>query len=247
MTPLSALIVDDEEPARRRLMRLLAAMPEVRVVGEAEDGESALAEARRLSPDVLFLDVRMPGEGGVAVARQLNDVAAIVFVTAHDEYAVQAFDVEAVDYLLKPVRPERLATAIERLLERRPDRQAVARALERLAAPTLQVLSTARGVVRLFDAGAITRFRSADKYTVFQADGEEHLTEESLDALEARLAELGFLRVHRGELVRKQAIKALRTVDGGHELELRDGQVARVSRRSIADVRRALGIGGRDD
>jgi DNA-binding LytR/AlgR family response regulator len=238
---LRALIVDDEAPARRRLGRMLAALGVV-IAGEAENGDEALALLQALRPDVLFLDIQMPGLDGIGLARAHVELPAIVFVTAWDRYAVQAFEVEAVDYLLKPVRPERLAEAVERLRSRRPDGAAVARTLDKLSAPSPRVVSTSRGVVRLFDAEAITRFRASDKYTVFRADGEEHLTEESLDALELRLAGKGFQRVHRSELVRLDAITALHVSDGLFEAELRDGQHARVSRRSMADLRRALGV-----
>jgi two-component system LytT family response regulator len=241
---LRALVVDDEEPARRRLVRLLARLGTVEVVGEADDGPSALAQVRALAPDVVFLDVRMPGMDGITLAQQLGELPAIVFVTAHDSHAVAAFEVEAVDYLLKPVRPERLEEAVARLRARGGDLPAATRALQKIAPPSVRVLSSERGLVRLFDAPAITRFWAADKYTVFRADGEEHLTEESLDALEVRLGPLGFLRIHRSELVRLAAVKALRAGDGLYEVELSDGQVARVSRRSLAEVRRALGIAG---
>jgi DNA-binding LytR/AlgR family response regulator len=239
---IRALVVDDEEPARRRLCRMLRLLPEVEVVGEAGDGEEALEQARALAPDVLFLDVRMPGIDGITLAQSFTELPPIVFVTAHDSHAVDAFEVEAVDYLLKPVNPERLAEAVERLRTRGGDRRAAARALARLAPPSARVVTSGRGLVRFFEAAAITRFWAADKYTVFRADGEEHLTEEPLDALAERLAPLGFLRVHRAELVRIAAVKALRAEDGIHEVELADGQAARVSRRSLPEVRRALGL-----
>jgi DNA-binding LytR/AlgR family response regulator len=239
---LRALVVDDEEPARRRLARMLAALPDVEVIGEAEDGESALEKARALAPDVLFLDVRMPGLDGITLAQTFIDLPPIIFVTAHDSHAVVAFDVEAVDYLLKPVRRERLELALQRLRKRPSDKKAVARALANVAPASSRVMSTARGLVQFFDAVSITRFWSADKYTFFRADGEERLTEEPLADLETRLAAFGFLRVHRAELVRVGAVKALRFADGVYEVDLSDGQVARVSRRSLREVRRALGL-----
>ena len=242
--PLRALVVDDEAPARRRLIRQLEALGGVEVVGEAEDGEEALTRARSLTPDVIFLDVRMPGLDGITLAQRHVDLPAVVFCTAYDEFAVKAFEVNAVDYLLKPVRSERLAAALDKVRAKQGASQAnVAKALEAVApASATRVVSSARGTVRFFDARGLTRFWSSDKYTVFVADGEEHLIEEPLAMLEERLAAHGFLRVHRAELIRLDAVKSLRSDDGLHEVTLSDGQVAKVSRRSLGPVKTALGL-----
>lgn len=240
---LRALVVDDEAPARRRLARQLEALG-VEVVGEAEDGEQALSQARVLAPDVVFLDVRMPGLDGLTLVQRHADLPPIVFCTAYDEFAVKAFEVNAVDYLLKPVRAERLAAAVEKVRAKQgASRERVAKALEAVApAQATRVVSSTRGTVRFFDARQLTRFWSSDKYTVFVAEGEEHLIEESLSTLEERLAPHGFLRVHRAELIRLDAVKSLSTADGMHEVKLADGQVAKVSRRSVGAVKAALGL-----
>ncbi len=241
---LRVVVVDDEEPARRRLIRQLADLSAIEVVGQAEDGAAALTLVRTLSPDLLFLDIRMPGLDGMTLAQQHVDLPPIIFCTAFNEFAVEAFEVNAVDYLLKPVRPDRLAAAVEKVRARQgATRERVARALEAVApASGTRVVSSTRGTVRFFDAVDVTRFWASDKYTVFFADGEEQLTEESLSTLEERLAPHGFLRVHRAELIRLQAVKALTTEDGFHEVQLSDGQRAKVSRRSITAVKQALGL-----
>jgi DNA-binding LytR/AlgR family response regulator len=176
----------------------------------------------RLSPEVIFLDVRMPGLDGITLVQQHRELPPIVFCTAYDEFAVQAFEVNAVDYLLKPVRPERLAQAVERALQKRAGRSgaAVRATLQALAPPTssTRVVSSARGEVRFFEAKDLTRFWANEKYTVFYADGAEQLTEEPLSELEQRLAAVGFLRIHRGELVRLDAVKVLRAEHGVHEV-----------------------------
>jgi DNA-binding LytR/AlgR family response regulator len=230
---VKALVVDDEAPARRRLARMLEAIEGVQVIGQLEDGDGVLRALETSSPDVIFLDVRMPGLDGVSLAQRHLDLPPIVFVTAYDEYAVRAFDLEAVDYLVKPVRPERLATAVARVRARStpPASDAVPR-----------VVCAARNVFRVFDARSITRFWSSDKYTSFSADQSEHLTEESLNALEERLAGHGFVRVHRAELVRLDAIRALSVTDEGPQITLADGQVARVSRRALPAIKVALGL-----
>jgi DNA-binding LytR/AlgR family response regulator len=233
MRPLRALIVDDEAPARRRLARMLAQLEAVTVAGEAADGEEALRQVDVLRPDVVFLDVRMPALDGLAFAQRAATLPPIVFITAHDTFAVQAFEVCATDYLLKPVRLERLSAAVEKVRS------------EAVPLPPLsgsRIVSSARGEVRFFEAKEISRFWASDKYTVFRDGGEEHLTEEPLSTLEARLAPFGFLRIHRAELVNLAKVKALRGTDGMHSLELADGQQARVSRRFLPDVRRALGL-----
>jgi DNA-binding LytR/AlgR family response regulator len=237
--PLRALVVDDEAPARRRLSRQLAEL-EVEVVGEAGDGEAALEAVRALKPDVVFLDIRMPGLDGLTLAQRFTELPPLVFCTAWNEFAVQAFEVNAVDYLLKPVRTERLAKAVEKLATRVAS-PGVEKALEAIApANPARLISGGRGEVRFFDARAVTRLWASDKYTLFFADGAEHLTEESLVSLAQRLAPFGFVQVHRSELIRLDAVRALRSEDGVHEVTLSDGQVARVSRRELAGVRQAL-------
>jgi DNA-binding LytR/AlgR family response regulator len=239
------LIVDDEEPARRRLGRMLRELAGVEVVGEAGDAEEALRQVAALGPELLLLDIHMPGMDGLTLAQRHTELPPVIFVTAHDAHAVQAFEVNAVDYLLKPVRPERLAAAVERARQRRlASREAVSRALEtvRPTGTSTRIVTATAGTLRFFDARDITRFWASDKYTVFLADGGEQVTEEPLSSLEERLRGAGFLRVHRGELVHAGSIKALRGADGIHEVELKDGQVARVSRRLLAEVKRGLGL-----
>src|SRR5262245_57536022 len=112
---MNALIVDDERLARVELRRLLSAHPEIAIVGEAADGAGALEAAARLAPDLLFLDIQMPGMTGFELLERLEDVPQVIFTTAHDAFAIKAFEVNALDYLLKPIAPERLAAALERL------------------------------------------------------------------------------------------------------------------------------------
>ncbi len=245
---MKVLIVDDEAPARRRLRRMIGAMEEVFVAGEAEDAESALAQIAALAPDLMLLDIRLPGMDGMALAARYANLPPIVFVTAHDEFALRAFELDAVDYLVKPVRPERLAAALARM-RRRLDARAGAAALARLSASSsgdgsagsVRVVVVDRGVTRLFDAHAVSRFWSTDKYTLFLAEGEERLTQEPLAALAERLEPHRFMRIHRGELVNLARVRLLRSDEGLHVAELDDGQVARVSRRMYTAFKAALG------
>jgi DNA-binding LytR/AlgR family response regulator len=234
---VNVLVVDDEAPARRRLIRMLREVPDVIVSGEAACGASALEAISRLNPDVLLLDIEMPELDGLALAAR--SVPPIIFVTAHERHALPAFEVDAVDYLLKPVRQERLVQALQKAA-----RRLGAAALTTESCPAAARITTFdRGTTRIFDARTLTRLWSSEKYTVFLDGGTERLTAETLSTLEKRLAPFGFLRVHRAELIRVSAVRSLRTRDGIVEVELDDGQTARVSRRSVAGLRAQLGLG----
>jgi DNA-binding LytR/AlgR family response regulator len=242
---MKVVVADDEEPARRLLVRLLGEIGGIEVVGEAATGVDALAIVGRTRPDVLLLDIDMPEMDGLELAARHADLPPVVFVTAHDEHAVRAFELDAVDYLLKPVGRERLAAALQRARARAGAGPADAALLAHARTDGIpRVVVRERDAILVFEATAIDRFHAADKYTLFTVEGREHATEESLLALEVRLAAHGFVRVHRGELVRISAIRALTTRDGMHEAQLRDGSSVRVSRRSLAALKAALGIQG---
>jgi DNA-binding LytR/AlgR family response regulator len=237
---LRVMVVDDEPAARRRLIRMLGDIADVEVVAEAQDGEEAVVRASLQAVDVMFLDIQMPGLNGITLAQRSVHLPSIIFCTAHHEHALEAFEVNAVDYLLKPVRPERLAQAVGKVRLHLGSGQLAM--LERLAAPSSErVLSMARGVVKFFNVSEVNRFWASEKYTVFMADNAEQLTEESLVSLEQRLGP-DFFRVHRSELVRLSAIKSLSQDNDGHLVALRDGEFVRVSRRSLTALRRALAI-----
>jgi DNA-binding LytR/AlgR family response regulator len=227
--------VDDEAPARSRLVRLLEGVPGTSVVGEASTGREALAAIDALKPDVVLLDVEMPELDGIRVAAEA--LPPVIFVTAYDRHAVPAFDVDAADFLLKPVRRERLLQALDRAARRLP--APIARTADG-AIP--RVVAVDRGTTKIFDARTLTRFWASEKYTLFLGDGAECLTVEPLSTLESRLVAHGFVRVHRGELVRLSAVRGLRYLDGAIEAELEDGQVARVSRRCVSMLKIELGI-----
>jgi DNA-binding LytR/AlgR family response regulator len=234
---VNVLVVDDEAPARRRLVRMLREIPDVVVSGEAESGASALEAIESLRPDLLLLDIEMPELDGLALAA--HSVPPVIFVTAHERHAIPAFEVDAVDYLLKPVRQQRLVQALEKAARRIG---ASARAAESNP-PAARIVTFDRGTTRMFDARKLTRLWSSEKYTVFFADGAERLTAETLSTLEKRLAPFGFIRVHRGELIRASAVRSLQTCRGVLEAELEDGQIARVSRRSLAALKAQLDLG----
>lgn len=216
----SVLIVDDEPLLAAELRRAIAsAWPEAEVVGEAHDGIEALAQIRALEPDVTFLDIRMPGMSGLEVAQQIGTATHVVFVTAYDEYAVKAFEAGAVDYLLKPVEPERLAVTVERLSARLDDSPrdlgAVLQQLLRQgsvpAAQRLQWLQVGEGNdIRILPVGEVSLFQAADKYTLVRTVDREWVIRTPLKELEAELDPEQFWRVHRNTIVRVAAIEAAR-------------------------------------
>lgn len=248
---MKILIVDDEAPARRRLRRLLEELSEPDIVGEARDGEEARDCIERLRPDAVFLDIHMPRLDGLTLAARACSLPPIVFVTAYDEFAVRAFEIGAVDYLLKPIRSERLELTLARLRassRARPD-HAASQVVSALATrsgvpPAARIVCVSQDQLQIFDAREITRFWSSDKYTLFRGKGAEQLTSESLTVLETRLQPFGFMRVHRGELVNLAHAQTLVLTQGEATLRLSDGQELSVSRRRVAAVKAALAAGG---
>jgi len=230
---LRAVVVDDEPLARRRLTRLLASNRGVHVVGEAGDGGAAAAVIASTRPDVAFLDVQMPAPDGVSVARALRPSRPlVVFVTAHDRYAVQAFDVRAVDYLLKPISRDRLV-------------ETLARVRQQLAQPHvwLQRLPVrSRGQVVIVDVTDIDWIESGGNYVVVHAAGRTHILRETLSHLEAALDPAAFLRIHRSAVVRLDRVARLDVaLRGDYDVTLRDGTRVRLSRTQRGRLERALG------
>ena len=233
--PLRLLIVDDEPPARARLRRLLQAQPGVQVVGEADSGLQALALADALRPDALLLDVQMPELGGLDVAASLPDRAqggpAVVFVTAYDAYALPAFDAAAVDYLLKPVDPARLARALQRLRDRRP-------AAPQPAAQRLVV--SERGRLEVIDCARLLWLQAADNYVELYTAQRMFLLRRTLDGLLADLGP-GFVRIHRSRAVALAAVAAVEAAGHGHAaVRLSDGRTLGCSRAWREGLQRAL-------
>ncbi|MFL9866563.1 response regulator [Paraburkholderia fungorum] len=205
---MRVLIVDDEALARSKLLRMLRAFPDVEVVGEASNGATALALTAQLRPDVIFLDVQMPEVGGFDVAASLPDnttadAPAVVFVTAFDQYALQAFDAHAVDYLLKPVEPERLARAVQRL---RKSMRGTARPSVGMPA---QLVIAERGQTHIVRCADIEWLEAADNYVNLHLPGKSLLIRRTLAALLNDL-DPAFVRTHRGAAVALAAVLTVR-------------------------------------
>ena len=250
--PLRVLIVDDEELARTRLKTLVAecAEPRARVVGEAASSALALGWLEHNSCDVLLLDIQMPGADGRQLSRLLRQrsgpghpAPAVVFVTAHAEHALEAFELDAVDYLTKPVRRERLATALQRVAQRRAASSGAAAPASPSDEPVIVVSDRGR-VVRV-PLSQVIYLRAEQKYVTVRTREREHLIEESLIALEREFSG-PFVRIHRNCLVARSGIRGFERTGGGdeeaHWQVVLDGVVERlpVSRRQWPTVRELI-------
>jgi DNA-binding LytR/AlgR family response regulator len=244
---MKLLVVDDEGVARRRLIRMLSRFDDVEVVGEAASGEEALDRIAELRPDAVLLDIRMPGMDGLELAGSLPDPAPhVIFTTAFEEYAVQAFERSAVDYLLKPVEAERLEAALAKVrrLEEPQDPEQLRRVLRELVAGAEPPRLAARlgDSLHVLDPRRIARFHSEQGYTSFRHQGRDYLVDDSIASLEERLAPWGFLRVHRSELINLNEVRSIRREDDQTIVDLGDGQHAAVSRRHLPELKKRLGI-----
>jgi two-component system LytT family response regulator len=240
----SVVIVDDEPPARAKLQRLLGEWPDFRVVAEAGDVAQAVAAAEAAQPDVLYLDIQLGARSGFDVIDELRAASVaplIVFTTAYSEYAVRAFEVQALDYLLKPFDRERFAASIERVRAAlaEPDRSDVEERVRRLLAQVpgrpaavQQILVRSADRAYFLAVRDIDRITAAGNYVEVHAGGKIHLIRDSLTSFIAPLDAAEFLRVHRSHVVRVGFIVELKPMfHGDYELVLRDGQTLPLSRR----------------
>ncbi len=251
-TPLKVLLVDDEPLARMRLRSLLAAIddPPCTIVGEAGDAEAALAQLRGTSCDLLLVDIGLPGRDGMQLAAALRAAPghpAVVFVTAHSEHALRAFELDAVDYLTKPVTRERLRAALQRVAQRR-------RLLQPAGEATPVLVVSDRGRVLRIPPAEVLYLRAELKYVTLRTAMHSYVLDDALFDLEQRLGD-GFVRIHRNALVAKAAVRALErrimpAADSGQTgapVETWAVRVApldewlAVSRRQLPLVREALG------
>ena len=245
---MKVLIVDDEKPARDRLRQLIEEFDDYDVVAEAGNGEEAMRLAAETTPDIVLLDIRMPGLDGIEAAHHLNKLdspPAIVFTTAYDQYAIDAFDARAIGYVLKPVRRERLASALEQAARLAAGTLAEVAAASRMETRRRHVCSTSQGQLKLIPVEDVYYFQADQKYVCVHHAGGRDLIDDSLKSLEEEFGD-DFVRIHRGAVVAVNKIERLaKTTDGKHHVVLRDGSQEPeneliISRRHLADLRRRL-------
>jgi two-component system, LytTR family, response regulator len=246
---IRTLLVDDEALARARLRQLLQNEPDIEIIGECADGREAVAALKKTAPELVFLDVQMPELDGFGVLEAVGQDHApvIVFVTAHDRFALRAFEVHAVDYLLKPFDRQRFQKALRRAVEqvRNRDQSAIRRRQSALLADwqSSQLAVKSAGHVVWVKLEAIDWIGSADNYAELHVGAKSHLLRETLGALEARLAPEKFVRISRSAIVNTQRIKELhRLFYGSYELVLHDGTRLTLSRRHRNKLKQ-LGLG----
>ena len=246
--PMKILIVDDEQPARDRLRQLIGDLGDYEVVGEAGNGEEAVSVTAETQPDIVLLDIRMPGVDGIQAAHHLNRLdppPAIVFATAYDEYAIEAFEARAIGYVLKPVRRERLASALEQAARLAAGTVAEVAAASHMESRRKHVCSMSHGQLKLIPLEDVHYFQADQKYVCVYHGGGRDLIDDSLKSLEEEFA-ADFVRIHRGAVVAVASIERLeKTADGKHRVVLRDGSQLPeneliISRRHLADVRQRL-------
>ena len=263
--PVRVLVVDDEPLARMRIEDVLAGIEGAEIVGTAANGVEAIEQIRALKPDLVFLDVQMPGKTGVDVVREIGPerMPPTIFVTAFDQFAVQAFDVAAVDYLVKPFDDERLEAAFERARSRlaleglgqlrekllavlqspadagaqtAPAHSRTPEYLERLAVES-------RGKIQSIPVDQIDYIVQSGPYAELHSNGRRHLIREAMQTLEERLDPSRFMRIHRSMIVRLDLVEALHRGTGGdYEVQLKGGTRVRVSRSRREALERWLGV-----
>lgn len=237
---LRTLIVDDEPLAIERMQVLCAEIDQLAVIGTANDGEAALRLAEKLKPDLVLLDMTMPGMDGLQVAKQLarrTNPPAVIFVTAHDNFAVEAFDLDAVDYVLKPVGAERLERAVERAVSRH-DRVAVETGSDWLT----EFWVPHRSELLRIEAAQVDRIDAERDYVRLHVQDRSYLMLQTIASLEARLDPQQFIRIHRSTILRRDCIRGLRHEGlGVWSVEFDNGDTLRIGRTYLRKVKGMTG------
>ena len=235
---MKALLVDDERLARAGLRRMLRAHDDVVVVGEAANAGEAAAQVRRLQPDIVFLDVEMPGKSGLQLLDELDELPNVIFTTAYQDYAVRAFEVSALDYLVKPISAERLASALDKVRKSSVREQGHAGNYE-----MRQVFLRDGDRCWIVATDQIQMFESEGNYTRVYFEGHRPLIYKSLNALESRLDPALFVRASRSHIVNLRAIRSLQALpDGGLTATLNGNLSVAISRRQSRKLRERLSI-----
>ena len=252
MNRLRVFVLDDEKLAVDRLVRLLEQTGRIEIIGTATDPEDAIGPLQTDPIDVLFLDIQMPGMNGFQLLQRINRDIRVIFTTAFDQYALDAFAVNSIDYLLKPIEPERLERALDKLerlsAQPAPDVRSLARELAaQLTSPRRldRIASRVGERTTLLDVARITYFFSKDKLTFAVANGREHVIDHTLSDLEERLDPKRFVRIHRATVVNTAYVQELDAwIDGGVIVRLKDEKKTELSvaRDRVRELKERLGI-----
>ncbi len=239
---MKALVIDDERLARKELISLLEAHPEIEIIGECNNADNAVKKIEVLNPDLIFLDIQMPGKDGFALLEEISFVPNVIFTTAYDEYALKAFEVNAFDYLLKPIEQGRLADCIEKLKSLRKEEEIVEESIKQGKIDQLgegdQVFvkdGEKCWFVKLKDVSA---FESEGNYVKVYFDKNKPLILKSLNSLEQRLESKVFFRANRKFIINLNWVNSIENwFNGGLRVSLKDGKQIEISRRQAAKLK----------
>ncbi len=239
-----AIIIDDERLARNELKKLLLEFPDVEVIDEAANADEGIEKIDALSPDLIFLDIQMPGKTGFDMLTELDKAPHVIFTTAYDEYALKAFEVNALDYLMKPIEPKRLADAIQKLQQAEEKELAAQQAFNRgLLTENDQVFVKDGERCWFVKLSDVRLFESVGNYAKVFFAGNKPLILKSLNALEERLDEKIFFRANRKHIVNMRMIEKIEPYfNGGLLLELRGGEKVEVSRRQAVKFKEMMSL-----
>ncbi|MBL7843954.1 MAG: LytTR family transcriptional regulator DNA-binding domain-containing protein [Cyclobacteriaceae bacterium] len=241
---MRALIIDDERLARKELMKLLEEHPSIEVIGEATNADEALNMVNELNPDLLFLDIQMPGKTGFQLLEELDSVPLVVFTTAYDEFALKAFEVSALDYLLKPIQPERLAETISKIAEKERAKVAATRPEgEKKLGLNDQVFVKDGERCWFVSLSNIRLFESDGNYIKVYFDTNRPMIHKSLNALDEKLDERAFFRASRKHIVNLSWVEGIEPwFNGGLMVKLKGGDKVEVSRRQAAKFKDMMSL-----
>ena len=240
---MRALIVDDERLARKELMNLLEEHPMIEVVGEAMNAEEAFQMINELNPDLLFLDIQMPGKTGFQLLEMLDAVPLVVFTTAYDEFALKAFEVNALDYLLKPIQADRLSETIAKLSEKERAKNVAERGPEKKLGLNDQVFVKDGDRCWFVSLNNVRLFESDGNYIKVYFDNNRPMIHKSLNALDEKLDERAFFRASRKHIVNLSWVEGIESwFNGGLMVRLRGGDKVEVSRRQAAKFKEMMSL-----
>ena len=240
---MRALIVDDERLARKELMKLLEDHPSIEVIGEAQNADEAFEMIETLNPDLLFLDIQMPGKTGFQLLEMLDSVPLVVFTTAYDEYALKAFDVSALDYLLKPIQPERLAEAVAKIVQKEKDKKEALENGEKKLGLNDQVFVKDGDRCWFVSLSNVRMFESDGNYIKVYFDTNKPMIHKSLNALDEKLDERAFFRASRKHIVNLSWVEGIEPwFNGGLMVRLKGGDKVEVSRRQAAKFKDMMSL-----
>lgn len=238
---MKALIVDDERLARKELIKLLEEHPSIEIVGEAMNADEADKMIEELNPDMLFLDIQMPGRTGFQLLESLDTVPLVVFTTAYDEFALKAFEVNALDYLLKPIQPERLSEAVHKILEK--ERQREGRGRDSKLGLNDQVFVKDGERCWFVGLSQIRMFESDGNYIKVYFDNNRPMIHKSLNALDEKLDERAFFRASRKHIVNLSWVESIEPwFNGGLMVKLKGGDKVEVSRRQASKFKDMMSL-----